>query len=339
MKIDKSNYELFMIDYIEGKLHSPVKETMQRFITENPDIAQEIEDFQLHKFFDNSSKEINKSGLYKSYSDIAAITETNFEEHCIAYLEKDLDKFSVESLLSFIGTDPGKKKVFDFYRKLKFEPDTSVKFPNRRKLKKQVIPYYKQTIYMVAFAASILILIMVRFNIFESKNEQLYRPETAFIMQGKSKLIVPVKDEISKKTVKYRRYSNNSQLSVIDTVKTGARDEIRLTLLNRREIIFQNSNAEEKLLSGNIGMQSTKNDIPQSTETPLVEQTPKLLQSATERFFLRALQLGIKGIGNMTETMLVMRTELDENGNLSEIGISTGGFEISRKLASNSQKN
>jgi len=49
MQIDRSNYEIWLIDWLDGKLDDPEVEQLQRFLGDNPDIKEEYDKNQFKK--------------------------------------------------------------------------------------------------------------------------------------------------------------------------------------------------------------------------------------------------------------------------------------------------
>ena len=92
MKIDRNNYEIFLLDYMDGTLSEAERRMVEQFLTENPDLAAELKHAKEieTKAIDNPSQD--KSKLYRSFADVSEITEENLEEFCIAYLENDLEE-------------------------------------------------------------------------------------------------------------------------------------------------------------------------------------------------------------------------------------------------------
>jgi cytoskeletal protein RodZ len=63
MQINKNNYELFAIDYIEGKLTGDALRQMQRFLAENPDIKAEFEGLNLMVLPKTENVSFNKKNV------------------------------------------------------------------------------------------------------------------------------------------------------------------------------------------------------------------------------------------------------------------------------------
>jgi hypothetical protein len=342
MKIDRNNYEQFMVDYIEGKFNASELRIVEQFISENPDIAEEIEVFKMNVLSDKFIGQLDRKKFYKSFSEIKEINDLNFEEFCIANLENDLDNSSRNRLLYYIGNDPEKKKIYELYQNLKFKADYNIKFLFKHKLKKKGISVYRSTIYYTAIAASILILFMLH-NFWADKTHPSIKSQTANSLTKNNNEVVKsiiVSEEMKRRTTLNHLKYNNNPIAVFDTNNPPVQNKVSLATLSPRKINLVNNYSEDNLIISERGFEEFKNNetiIPKEINTTKKSLIPN--HSSHERLFLRALRLGVKGINNITESNLVMSTELDKYGNLAEIGLSAGGFEISRKLSSNLQKN
>ncbi|MEL6941082.1 MAG: hypothetical protein AAFO82_00300 [Bacteroidota bacterium] len=76
MLINKSNYELFALDYIEGNLDARALKAMKAFLQAHPDIESEIESMQAAMFTFEADESIvydNKSSLLKEENETAIV--------------------------------------------------------------------------------------------------------------------------------------------------------------------------------------------------------------------------------------------------------------------------
>jgi hypothetical protein len=342
MKIDRNNYEQFIIDYIEGRLNSIENKIVNQFIYENPDIAEEIKNVRSNIITDNEIRHIDRTKIYRSFSDISEITDSNFEEFCIAYLENDLDSISNDHLLNYIGNDPENVEEFEFYQKIKIKADVNIIFSNKRKLKKQVYSRYRSVIYFSLIAASILLIIILRnYHIGTTDNNNLNN-QIQKIALNKSNIVVKSTEQtktIRIQSVSHKIKNKNYQMAVFDTNNPYVRDKVKLAELIPHSIIVNSNKLEDNLKLIELTEIDNKNRYLGTNENYSTKKDERAVQKSHERLFLRALQLGFKGVSKMTESNLVMDTKLDKQGNLAEIEISAGGFEISRKLNTYPEKN
>jgi hypothetical protein len=130
MKIDRSNYEVWIIDWLDGNLDETRIAELQLFLSENPDLKTEAEELSITKLTPSDTHLSHKENLKKSP---ANLSETQFDLLSAAYLEKDLSPDQEEELMELIKKDPEKKRIFDLIQKTKIST-LSITYPKKSKL-------------------------------------------------------------------------------------------------------------------------------------------------------------------------------------------------------------
>jgi len=159
MKITRSNYESWFLDYLEGNLDASLMDEFRVFLDENPDLAAELEMGELVKLESNIAIQFDaKEELKKSVSD----QQVEFEEWAVAYHEGDLslsDRISFEASLSENSTNATEVEQFG---KLKLVADTTIVYENKEQLKRRgtIVPLWIK----VASVAAILLLAYLLFQ-------------------------------------------------------------------------------------------------------------------------------------------------------------------------------
>ena len=92
LDIDISNYELYVMDYIEGELSQEDKAHFEAFLMKHSDVAMEVEelmdsDFSLKPIEDFQDKKSLKIEVVA----IAGINESNYEEAMAASVDADIN--------------------------------------------------------------------------------------------------------------------------------------------------------------------------------------------------------------------------------------------------------
>jgi len=123
MKPDRSNYEIWVVDWLDGNLSEQQAEELKVFLTENPDLKDEIDGIALVNLKSGENLFPGKESLKKS-SD--KLTRQQFEHLCIACLENELGHEQKAELLEMIGNDDSKKREFELTLKLKLKPCLNV---------------------------------------------------------------------------------------------------------------------------------------------------------------------------------------------------------------------
>lgn len=167
MKINKENYEAFLLDLWEGTLSEDEKVMLYKFLEENPQLKEED---ALNLLGDISiTKE--KTGFDTSSIDFEKINAKNSEYFFIAYAEGDLSSEEMILVDEFLLENPSLKQKFTQFNKAKL-PNETILYPNKKKLagvKTPVIPFHTKRWILSFAAASIAILFWLSFP-FESPN-------------------------------------------------------------------------------------------------------------------------------------------------------------------------
>ena len=134
MKINRHNYEEFLLDFIEGNLPANEAEAVQSFLDKNPDVKAETQDLLNFKLADNATKFQSKNLLKKDPEvDIEGISK--FERLSVAFLENDISDKEHLLLNKIIEQSEGKQHEHEVIQKTKLQIDKRVVFPNKSKLK------------------------------------------------------------------------------------------------------------------------------------------------------------------------------------------------------------
>lgn len=164
MKISRENYELFFIDYLDGILTDQMICELEEFLLLNPDLREELEGMEKAMLSPEDFSFPDKDILRKIDVDFP-VSEKNFVDHCVAYLEGDLDHPGSIAFQTFIKTHPEYQKELALYREAYLSPDSSVIYEDKIKLKK-AIPFAGRFYFLSALsaAAAIALLVIVFWN-------------------------------------------------------------------------------------------------------------------------------------------------------------------------------
>jgi hypothetical protein len=159
MQIDRSNYEIWIIDWLDGNLNDHQAEELRLFLQNNPDIREELD------FLDNIAIKpaentfLNKDRLRKTTADIPL---SQLEYLSVGFLENDLSSEQRDELLEIIEKDPVKKRSFDLVQKTKIIPETHIyKHKNLLTRRSAAQKSLRITVWGLSAAASIGLLIMI----------------------------------------------------------------------------------------------------------------------------------------------------------------------------------
>ncbi len=154
--INISNYELFVIDYLDGNLNANELASFILFLEENPDIKNEVYDIKGISLKDENIVYTEKSKLKKNpIIAVNGINEANYEDYFIASFENDLTSAQKKKLFNFVNKNSQLVAEYELSKKIKLVPDDSIKYYNKSSLKheKRISPFWYSS------AAAILLLL------------------------------------------------------------------------------------------------------------------------------------------------------------------------------------
>ena len=141
MKINRDNYEVWFLDYYEGRLSPQQVEELKAFLDLHYDLKEELDSFEnislppAKKIVFDAKESLKKPVIIT----VGSINEKNYEEFFIADVEGELTKEKKTELNIFLEKNPQLKKEFELFQKTKITPDTSINFPAKEVLKKNII--------------------------------------------------------------------------------------------------------------------------------------------------------------------------------------------------------
>lgn len=159
MTINRNNYELFIIDYIDGKLSPELTDELLVFLNQNPDIAQEVDGLAEVRLTPAPVKApFAKETLKRS----AKLTENSITEAdylCIAELEGDLTAQESLQLNELKRNHPDIARLSNLYSKTKLIANSSEVFPGKASLKRtRITPKLSRIAYAAASIAAVLLI-------------------------------------------------------------------------------------------------------------------------------------------------------------------------------------
>ena len=158
MKITRSNYESWFMDYLEGNLDASLSDEFALFLKQNPDLAEELKMGDLITLMsDKTIRFESKDELKKTISD----AEIEFQERAIAYYEGDLSLSERINFEAWLSENPQNRKDAEQFGQLKLIADPKIIFANKDQLKRKgkVLPIWIK----VAAAAAILLFVYLLF--------------------------------------------------------------------------------------------------------------------------------------------------------------------------------
>lgn len=158
MKPDRSNYEIWLTDWLDGSLDKVQTEILMAFLDENPDIKEESDFFAMAhlsvgKIFFTGKEELKKNA--------SELTAGQVEFLSVAYLENDLNKNQEADLNQCLGQNAESKKIFDSIQKIKLVPSRN-EYAGKKSLLKETpaTRVLRISVTVLSAAATIALLIL-----------------------------------------------------------------------------------------------------------------------------------------------------------------------------------
>jgi hypothetical protein len=188
MQIDRSNYEIWLIDWLDGNLNDSQAEQLRHFLTENPDLKEESEEVTMFRINPSVKSYLHKNELKKTTSDLPM---SQFEYFSVAYLEDDLNDKEKTGLFESIENDQEKKFSFELVQRIKLSPGNFSYAHKNRLLKRSIAQNAIRWSLIGLTAAAIITLVIItivskphELNIESNKTSQTVSTDSAVPKQA-----------------------------------------------------------------------------------------------------------------------------------------------------------
>ncbi|MBK9459858.1 MAG: hypothetical protein KA783_06405 [Chitinophagales bacterium] len=161
MNITRSNYEEFVLDYLEGTLSEELRLAMQQFLQQNADLKQELSEFSA--IIINPDETIQLPNKANLLCDLIALD--NYEEYAIDYIEQTLPPETQLAMTMFLDTEPLLKNELNNFTLVTASADESVIYEHKEQLKKRagktglVVLFFANPLLRYAAAVAALLLL------------------------------------------------------------------------------------------------------------------------------------------------------------------------------------
>ncbi|MFZ4706052.1 MAG: hypothetical protein ACOYMF_08600 [Bacteroidales bacterium] len=221
MDINRENYEIYFLDYHEGRLGPGDVAELLIFLEANAEFKDEFENYEIILVAPDISVSFDgKASLKKN--DVPAtgpIKISNCETYFIADSEGLLTPAEQKQLSAFFKLHPELKADYQLYQKLHLQPDLNITFPSKARLKRSILSSHSFYYYSLAAAASLALLLSVFMNPGTRHASELAETKEPTIKT--SSTISPKTPEISKAEQSNLAPAKNTVI-VSDSQKTAA---------------------------------------------------------------------------------------------------------------------
>jgi len=160
MQIDRSNYEIWLIDWLDGNLSEFQVEQLQLFLREDPDIKEEFNELTTLRLLPVEKSFPHKNQLKKTTADIS---RSQFEYLCVAFLENDLYAHQQTELKESLEQDQEKKKSFELIQKMKISPAGPVYKHKNKLIRRTVVQNVIRLSFIGLSAAAIITFAIITY--------------------------------------------------------------------------------------------------------------------------------------------------------------------------------
>lgn len=158
MQPDRTNYEIWIADWLAGTLTGEQKQLLREFLEMNPELKEEAE-FLLNTTLIPGKNYFEGKDLLRR--DATDLSPSQLEYLSVAFLENDLSPEQLADLTECTDKDPGMRKIFEPVQKIRLTPPAQkYRFKNRlrkRTLREKII---RMAYTALSAAASVAILII-----------------------------------------------------------------------------------------------------------------------------------------------------------------------------------
>jgi hypothetical protein len=348
MKPDRTNYEIWFIDYFDGVLGGVQVKQLMSFLDVNPDLKQEFDEFRYLNILPEDYSFTDKNSLKKSFSDLSP---TQFELLCVAASEGDLSEKQRDELVEFTYENDENQKTFELISRLKLVAP-EVTYNKKSSLRKLSVAqkFLRFSVIGLSAAAGIVLMISL-FNLSVKKNDELNPLSSTSITADSNKLntimiaagsdsamVKKVKKSGSKnvfalleKTVSEEMKSFPEKLSDSDSSSLKARG--RLANISKISFMQEVTLGEKQFTSTLIAIKTIEIPIGEPTEKPgfndFLAKTfrQKILRSKEpETGFIKAYEIadaGIHGLNKLFGWQMSLQKTRDEKGDLKSLYFSS----------------
>ena len=166
MNINRSNYEIYFLDYLDGNLPDNQIDDFLDFLKNNPDLHDELKAVSTIELPAEKIAYSGKEGLLKN-----ELTGTSqFDYQAVAFIEEDLNQEDSRLFLDELSKDPQKEEDFDLFLKARLVPDKAIVFDGKKHL-------YKQTPMRMLWkytsrVAAVLVLLLGVWTVWQSSFDE-----------------------------------------------------------------------------------------------------------------------------------------------------------------------
>ena len=348
--ISKDNYEIWMMDYLDGNLSDSDQELLLQFLEENPHLKEELNGLDNTILSPINETFNDKTGLLKSQADEYQIEYSEYI--AIKEVEEGLDKDELKWKKDYLNENSEHSKLFLLYTKTLLKADQTIRYQFKGSLKRvKLIPALKvSSIKRISAAAAIALLLSVGTLPFLKKSAD--NIQTVAVNDTPSLITMPKikkgkvdnsKNNVEEKSIaakKVHAEKVKTSSKIIQKEKSNnssnidRREEINLTPLQNmgiEPIKSHRLNAYEVGLNNMMPIIIANNLEKKEKEylamkSHVNEESQRLSRSA------RAIVSGVKVINFLAGNETTMKKVVNEDGQLVAYQVESDNISIRQRI-------
>ena len=253
MKINRNNYEVFFVDYLEGKLDEKLVDDFIEFLQQNPDLKEELSLFENISIGNEEITFNKKELLLKEKFD----NESVFNETAIALIEDEIQVSEKAEFENYLFRHPEKQKEVDLFKLTKLQPDESIVFNRKNKLYKNGSG---RTILLWSLRVAAVFLVALSVYIYIDRNSGIINPENQIAVLEKIPEKKPNTEEIKEVPVKTEKKET-------EPVIKEEKQEIKKEKPKSEPVKSLRENSKGRLINDDLAMIRINDIIPDKIQS------------------------------------------------------------------------
>ncbi len=339
MNLNRQNYEVFLIDYLDGKLSPLESAELMAFLETNPDIKNELDGLRDVVLIDEPLSFPNKSDLKKKPFLKNGI-DNEFDYLCIASIEGDDSLEEKKKLDTLTKVDPKKEAEFISFKKAKIIPDKSVVYNEKEYLKRaKVVPIRLSTLRLATGIAASIAIILTVYGVFNITKDAKHVDN---ISKNASPVVIEKKLETKvaeQKPIEIRSSQEPQEIKPENKLVAYNKVEEVTPLISepqnkpeKEEILNTINRIEPKIISSPYLINDDRIALaiinPNHQSNYLASNNPIQLgyynqYNTKEIGVFEIIQYGIKSFGRLIGKDVKLEADRDKNGKIKKINFET----------------
>ncbi|HOZ83444.1 MAG TPA: hypothetical protein PLU85_10950 [Bacteroidia bacterium] len=347
--INRSNYEVWFIDYADGQLSPDQVAEMLLFLEENPDLKNEFSLFEQVTLPVDTVEFAFKKSLKKTKP-----SKEVFDEMAVRFLENEISPAELEQYQQWINDFADLKAEHSLFAQIKLHADESVVFRGKNKLKKKVgnvvlLPWLR---YAAAACVVAMVLFFANRNTPDNHQQAEHKSVSNPVQHNKPTIKVDVKPD-AKNTIALSSNKNstepvgiikhhNQKLEIKESWKNPS---IEIALIKTKEATLTSSVNPEIVPAANMENSYTlvmrNTDIQSEKKQDIIKDialqkfnsfTEDIAGLPVEKGKLKTLAVFGKIVNRLTFRRVNIETTYSDDGKLMAYSVSAGNFNFEHEV-------